>query len=912
MRATDYKGFSFGEFELDITRRLLRKSGKSVNLNPKAFDLLAVLVENHGKVLSKNELLDRVWENQFVEENNLTVHISALRKLFGEKRGEHRFIVTIPGRGYTFVAKVQVARFQEQPAAQNCETSITKIPYSQPSLSSTDDTAASDIENSALETASPADVSGQRDLLIGREREIEEINKLFQQEGGFLITLTGTGGSGKTRLAQAIAQKSSTEFPDGVFFTELASVNNSELVASAIAQTLGIKESGDESLINILKKFLHGKRLLLILDNFEQLLPAAPLVDELLKTSAFLKILVTSRAALQLNTEREFSVFPLDVPPNSVLTLNELAEYPAVRLFRTRAQAVKPVFILTAENAPVIAEICRKLDGLPLAIELAAARIKLLSPLSILTRLENSLKLLAGGSKNVSPRQQTMRGTIEWSYQLLGEDEKTLFRRLAVFAGGFTVETAEAVCETGAGQFINDGLSKVQSETQTSKPGIELLDVVTSLLDNNLLAQKDQPDGNARLRLLDVVREFAFERLEASGESDFLQRNHALFFLSLAEKAELHLQGEDSIEWLEKLETEIDNLRLALRWSLKKDKETATRLAASIRFFWIFRSHLTEGINWAKLALEQSEGAHYSLRCKLLSGQAILARLQGDYSTAQKLYKQGLDEGRSAGDQQQIARASVGLGTVLQLQGDFAAAQRFYKEALSISRELNDEHGIAYALICLGVSAIKENLSDARLFLEESLSILRKFGDKEAISNNLNNLGGVAFEQGDLAASLSYFKEAFSMAQEVGNKVNITDALNGIGALAAKYGKPEQAAQLMGAAEGLRQSIGYDQEPAERSFCKNYIAKIKAALGEKDFANAFNDGQSMNIGETGAFVKILQPAFISEPTQISDEIVIESHTYSRILIEENVADEEDVNEVSDNKIIISPVQRFEE
>jgi predicted ATPase/DNA-binding winged helix-turn-helix (wHTH) protein/uncharacterized protein Veg len=912
MQAKDYKGFSFDEFEIDIAKRLLSKSGKAAKLNPKAFDLLVVLVENCGKVLSKNELLDTVWENQFVEENNLTVHISALRRLFGEKKGENRFIVTIPGRGYTFVAKVQRVEFQEQEATQNFKTSITKIPYTEQSLSSTEDTNSLNIKNSALGFTLSSNVFAEREFLIGREREIKEITKLLLREGAFLITLTGTGGTGKTRIAQAIAEKLQTNFPDGVYFVELASVTNSELVASTIAQTLGIKESGDESLINSLKNFLYEKRLLLILDNFEQLLTAAPLVNEFLKSSASLKILITSRAALQLNTEYELSVTPLDIPPlNSVLTIDELAKYSAVELFSMRARAVKSSFILTEETAPVIVEICRKLDGLPLAIELAAARIKLLSLLSILTRLENSLKLLAGGSKHLPPRQQTMRGTIEWSYQLLNEDEKTLFRRLAVFAGGFTVETAEAVCESYELQSVNGGLRKVKSKNQKSKLRIEVLDAITSLIDNNLLSQTDQIDGNARLRMLDVIREFALEYLEGCGESNFLQRSHALFFLSLAEKAELHLQGEHSVKWLEKLEAEIDNLRFALSWSLKNDNGIATRLAAAIRYFWIFRSHLTEGINWAKLALEQSGAAHYSLRFKLLSGQAILARLQGDYSTAQTLYKRGLEEGRAARDLQQIARANAGLGTVLQLQGNFAAAQKYYKEALAISRELNDEHGIAYALICLGIFARNENLADARLFLEESLGILRKFGNKEAISNNLNNLGGVAFDQGDFEAAHSYFTEALEMAQEVRNKVNIADAINGFAALAAKYGKPEQSAQLTGAAEILRKSIGYDQEPIERNFCENYTAEIQVALGEKDFSRAFRYGKTMNIEEAATLTKILKHTFITEPAQFSDEIVIESYSYSRILIEENIVGEEDKSEIPDEKII-SSIQRFEE
>ena len=410
MIETTEKIFSFGDFELDGAKRLLLKNGATVSLNSKTFDLLVTLVANRGRVLSKNDLLEKVWKGQFVEENNLTVQISALRKIFGEKKDGHQFIVTISGKGYKFVAgdaspaAVQIAKF----AAKNFD-------------------AAREI--------------------IGRAAEITEIKSILRASDKCLLTLTGAGGSGKTTLARTIAVEMRTEFEDGVFLVELAALDRAELVAGAIAQIFELKESVGKSAFDALSDFLRERRILLVLDNFEHLLPAASLVKELLESASNLKILITSRAPLRLNFEREKVVQPLAVPPQDVnFSAEQLSAYAAVELFAVRARTARPNFALSEENAPVIAEICHRLDGLPLAIELAAARVKLLSAQAILARLENSLNLLTGGAVDLPPRQRTMRGAIEWSYQLLEENEKSLFCLLAVFAGGFTVEAAEAIC----------------------------------------------------------------------------------------------------------------------------------------------------------------------------------------------------------------------------------------------------------------------------------------------------------------------------------------------------------------------------------------------------------------------------------------------------------------------------------
>ena len=514
MIETAEKTFSFAEFELDTVKRRLLKAGQAVALNPKAFDLLTVLVKNHEQILSKEELLETVWEGSFVEENNLSVQISALRKIFGEKKGVHQFIVTVPGKGYCFVAKVRTADLAEAEAVEK----------------------KSAARQDGFQIVAP-EVSGEGESIIGREREIAEIKDLLRRGVAAIITLTGAGGSGKTSLARAIAGELSTDFSDGIFFIELAALTNPELVAPTIANALGLQGSGGKTPVEILLDSLRERSVLLVLDNFEQLISTAPLLKKLANSSAHLKILVTSRAALKLPNERESIVAPLAVPPrDGTFSLEKLAEFSAVRLFAERARAAKPSFILIEENAPVIAEICQRLDGLPLAIELAAARVKLLSLPAILARLENSLNLLTGGAKDLAPRQRTMRAAIEWSYNLLGEKEKHLFGHLAVFAGGFTIEAAEAITE-----------AEIQANAQTGS--LSVLDLITSLIDNNLLVAKELPDGNVRLRMLEVVREFALECLRAGGEREILQQKHAEFFLALAEEAAPHLPLAESIAW---------------------------------------------------------------------------------------------------------------------------------------------------------------------------------------------------------------------------------------------------------------------------------------------------------------------------------------------------------------------------
>jgi len=393
------------------------------------------------------------------------------------------------------------------------------------------------------------------------------------------------------------------EFTDGVFFVELAAIPNPELVISTIALPLDVKEVGGKPILEVLKDYLRDKQMLLVVDNFEQVIEAAPQIAELLSAANRLKILITSRILLHLSAEREFVVSPLATPNEyKHISLEELSNYEAVKLFVERARNTKPNFTLSQENAQTVAEICNRLEGLPLGIELAAARIKFLSPQAILTKLENRLKLLTGGARDLPARQQTMRGAVEWSYDLLNKEERCLFRHLAIFAGGFTLETAEAVAGCRLSAAGEEEVTGEQETAEIEQLTIDTFDGVTSLVNKSLLVSKEQANGETRFRMLEVVREYALELLETRGEAEAMRRSHAEYFLALAEEAEPHLHAAQSGEWLNRLEEEHDNLRAALQWSLERDAAIAVGLAAGIWRLWTLHSDLTEGRGWLEAA----------------------------------------------------------------------------------------------------------------------------------------------------------------------------------------------------------------------------------------------------------------------------------------------------------------------
>ncbi|MGI8812936.1 MAG: protein kinase domain-containing protein [Pyrinomonadaceae bacterium] len=664
--------------------------------------------------------------------------------------------------------------------------------------------------------------------IIGRAKEKAAVISLLSDPGTPLVTLTGIGGTGKTRLAQAVGLELLPEFADGVFFIELSGVRRPDLVAATIASPLGIKDTGGRPVIELLKDHLRDKQMLLVIDNFEQVIEAAPQLAELAGSAGRLKILVTSRVVLRLSVERELTVPPLSPPEGDLRSLSDFRSNEAVALFVERAISARPDFELTEQNAKTVGKICLRLEGLPLAIELAAARIRILNPEGILSRLEQRLQFLTGGPRDLPQRQQTIQNMVDWSYELLSPEEQTMFLALSVFAGGFRLEAAEAIAD---------------QHYETS-----VLDLVSSLLDKSLVLRREQHGGEPRFRMLDVVRDYAEAKLESLGQLDERRRRHAEFFSRLAESAEPFLQAAQSAEWLDGLEFEHDNIRAAMQWSLPHEPQLAVRMAVALRNFWLLHSHLNEGYQWLKAARDISSDSDAALRFKLMNGLGLASRFRGDFETAREAYEQGLIEGREAGDKQGIAISSRGLGLVAMQQKDYAASGEYFMSGLAISRELNDKFGIAISLSFLGdLSRTEKDHTAARPLFEESLDLFRELGNKSAASDALNNLGAADFGVGDFPAARGHFAEALATASELGNKMTISYSLDGFAALAVEAGEYRTAARLAAATEAIRESIGYNIEPAERAFREAYIMKLEAALGSTAFQAAYREGSDLDV-----------------------------------------------------------------
>lgn len=617
---------------------------------------------------------------------------------------------------------------------------------------------------------------------VGRERELEQARALLAHAR--LLTLTGTGGTGKTRLALHLAAAVKETFRDGVCFVALASLNDAALVASTIAQALGVRETGGVPISEQLIAFLRYKEGLLVLDNFEQVVEAGPLVTQLLAACRDLKILVTSRVPLHVQGEHELPVPSLELPATgSSASPEQLVESEAVALFVQRARAVKPGFTLEAVNASAVVEICTRLDGLPLAIELAAARIKVLSPRAILTRLQHRFDLLTGGARDLPTRHRTLREAIAWSYDLLAKDEKKLFRRLAVFVGGHSLEAAEQVCRAVA------DLS------------VEVLDRLASLVDKNLVRQEEQPDGEPRFSMLETIREFDLECLIASGDEAMARRAHRDFFLALAEEAEPQLTGPQQVAWLARLEKEHDNLCAALDWTLDTEGnvEAAAQLGAALWRFWLIRGHLSEGSERLERVLTQA-GASISAatRAKLLTGAGTLAHNQGRYRTARMLYDESLMLYRELGDARGTARTLGHLGWIGWRLGEYDAARTISEESLTLHGEQQDRRGVALALNNLGwVAQHQGEYVKARSYFGEVLALQRAMNDRRGVAFALSNLGWTLASQGDYARATALLEDALAAFREVGDRQLTTFTLGRLGAVVHDRGDTERAAALL-------------------------------------------------------------------------------------------------------------------
>jgi predicted ATPase len=719
---------------------------------------------------------------------------------------------------------------------------------------------------------SPHNLPVQVTSFIGREQEMIDVRRLLS--GAHLVTLRGPGGAGKTRLAIQVAADHLDGFPDGVWFVELAPISDPANVPQTVASALGLREPA-RAPTAVLTDYLQPRSLLLVLDNCEQVLQAtAELCGMLLRQCPNLRVLATSRETLGVAGERIFQVQPLALPdPDRAGSADMANQYAAVRLFVERAATYQPGFKVTDDNIRTIVELCRRLDGIPLAIELAAARVRVLSVEQIAARLEDRFRLLTGGPRTGLPHHQTLRAALDWGYDLLTEDERAMFRRVAVFAGGFTLEAAEGVCADG----VIDAA--------------DVLDLLARLVDKSFVVVEPQA-ATVRYRLLDTVREYGLERLREAGEEEAVRERHRVCFLELAERAEMELQGPNQKEWLDQLETDHDNLRAALEWSrASPDRVNAgLRLAGALWWFWEVRGYWDEGRRWLDDLLPRADPSPSVVRVKAMNAAAGLAMKQGDfaqvealanesltlsrrlgdkkgaasclvmlgvracrledYGQAEALGGEGLTLSREAGDNFATAWAQAVLGLVARAKGDLERSEGLLTESLTRLRALGHQWASAIVLINLGLLARdRGNLDRAVEHLEEALGILRQLGDKSYISYTLLNLGTIASARHDYERAGAIYRECLGLRKELQERRGIVTCLAALGCTASGLRDYRKAAVLFGAFEAQREATGASIPAIFRNEYERQVKAATAALGEAAFAEAWAIGRAMTMDQ---------------------------------------------------------------
>jgi predicted ATPase len=813
-------------------------------------------VEHPGRLISKQELMQAVWPDSFVTDDSLVQCALELRRALEDR--DQQLLKTVPRRGYMFTGKV----------TQLCDELGHPIATDLLDLSGSRDAAPAKMAKECRDLPVP------RTSLIGREQQMAEASALLLRPDVRLLTFTGPGGAGKTRLAVAVASAIANEFTAGVQFVSLASLRDPSLVAIALADALEIQQVANRTIPQLIgDRLLNAGPFLLLLDNFEQVLPAATVVAETLEACPSLKILVTSRSSLRVYGEQEFPVAPL-------------AQNFAIELFAQRAAAVWPDFAITSDNTEAIQEICSRLDGLPLAIELAAARTKILSPSAIMDRLHSRMQLLTGGARDLPERQQTLRKTIAWSHGLLNEEEQKLFRRFSVFVGGCTQEAAEAVCNT-------------QQDLR-----VDLFEGLSSLVDKNLIQRMDRARTESRFAMLETIREYAFECLADSDEEPATRRAQAAYCLVLAEEGNPELSMADRAGWLAHCDAEIDNFRFALDWLFEtQDLDWGLRLCVALFRFWDMRELLTEGrvrletilrmagrersrerarvllflgalasaqgdYPAAERFLEHSRSLYEELAdqsgiAASLNALAVSARDRGDYAAAQYNFERSLACWRVLRDQSAIARCLHNLANVVKVRGDYPRAQSALREATGIFAELGDRSGAAWSINQQGdIARAQGDMAAARELYHRALLVFREAGDQWGSARSLTDLGSIDCERGDHPAAQQAYREALEIFGGLVHRRGAARALEGSACLALAQGQAMRALKLAAAATHLRQLISAPLPPAEQLRLDQTLLPAWKTFSEQEGKRVWAEGFAMtlekaiqySLGEPGAAI----------------------------------------------------------
>jgi predicted ATPase/DNA-binding XRE family transcriptional regulator len=681
---------------------------------------------------------------------------------------------------------------------------------------------------------------------VGRQREIATVRRLLGETR--LLTLTGAGGCGKTRLALEVARVLTQEldaYADGIWLAELAALGDGTLIPQALATVLGLREQSGESMLASLTTFLQPKRVLLLLDNCEHLVAAcAGLAEALLRVCPHLSILATSREALGVGGERPWRVPSLRLPDaRGILTIKQTLESEAVALFVQRAQVVSADFTLTVQNCDLVAQVCRRLDGIPLALELAAARLAYLPLAGLGARLNDLFRLLTSGSRTALPRQQTLRATLDWSHDLLSELERSLFRRLSVFAAGWTLEAAEAICSS-------EGIAEV-----------EVLDLLTGLVNKSLVTMEERVAG-ARYRLLETVRQYGQEQLATAGEAPRLRDRHLEWCLALAKQAEPWMAGPDLEGWLGRLDEELDNLRAALAWSTTGGSrpETGLWLAEALREFWFMRGHVSEGRRWLEDLLQQVGAAAPATRARALDALGELVYYQGDAARSMALHEAAYALHSSEGNAQGATWTLAHLARVALSLGEYQRATTLLDQVLPAHREHGDRHGLGWALSYVGyILQGQGDYAQEATRYEESLAVFQELGDKSGSSIQIANLANAARALGDYERAKQLYRESLSVRRAFVDKFGFALCFEGLAVVAAAEGQPSRAARLFGAAQRLHEASGTPVYFVNRTAYDRTVADARAALGEEAFATAWAEGRAMELDDAVALALETEP-----------------------------------------------------